>query len=86
MSVFKYISCFFSRYDEIHDFNYSTYAAVSKSKETRHFEQIVWKADQRVGFGVARHAQSNTLIVIGRYDNPPMAGNERENIQPLKNN
>lgn len=80
-----YLILYNYRYHEIRDFNYLTHAAVSKSKETRHFEQIVWKADQRAGFGMARHTESKTLVIIGRYANPPMAGKEKENIEPLIN-
>ena len=74
--VFKIFPNFYSiiRFKEIGDFNYSTHATASKSKETRHFKQIIWKADQKAGFGIARHAESKTLVVIGRYASAPMAG------------
>ena len=76
----------FLRYNEIQDFDFKLYKSVDKNKETRHFEQVNWKANHKAGFGIARHAKSKTLYVIGRYEIPPMSGQEMENLEPLKGN
>jgi hypothetical protein len=49
-------------------------------KETRHFEQLVWKSNKKVGFGIAVHKLTKFVIVIGRYEIAPIAGQEKDNI------
>ena len=69
----------FFRYAEISNYDYATQKPVN-GKETRHFEQLVWKSNEKVGFGIAVHKLTKFVIVIARYKTAPIAGQEKDNI------
>lgn len=40
-------------YDEISDYNFSTFKSNDPSKMVGHFTAMIWKSAQKVGFGFA---------------------------------
>ena len=53
------------------------------SMATGHFTQVVWVANERVGFGVTQGDNGKTMLV-GRYSPPGNYGNQfAQNVLPL---
>ena len=60
---------FFSRYDEIKDYNWQT--RKGNGGVVGHFTQLVWKDVKSVGVGISPVTESNGkkwLFIVARYD------------------
>ncbi|XP_066936454.1 uncharacterized protein [Clytia hemisphaerica] len=71
-------------FKEINYYSYSNHGPINPDKETRHFQQMAWRSNIKVGFGIAVHAITKTIYVIGEYKTPPIAGQEEANIKTPK--
>ena len=60
----------FSRYNEIHDYSYSTTKTTKAGKMIGHFTQVVWTDSIKTGCGIKSNTENGmtTVYIVCRYN------------------
>ena len=86
VTLHKFLS---PRYDEIHNYDFTTGKAKSTGLVIGHFTQMVWTASTKVGYGVAIADSpkwgkygSKIVFVVAKYSPPGNSDTYTKFVQP----